>query len=77
MNVLVEAYSGYKANERPFRFCLGERWYEITEIVDRWYGPDYMYFRVLASDSNLYVLRLEEGTQQWSLAGFNAPRAGP
>ena len=75
MRVRVEAYSGYKANERPLRFCLGDQWYEITEVVDRWYGPDYMYFRVRAGDGSLYVLRLEEETQQWSLAGFQA--AGP
>ena len=71
MTVRVEAYSGYKANERPLRFCLGSQWYDITEVVDRWYGPDYIYFRVRAADGNLYVLRLDENTQEWSLAGFH------
>ena len=72
MTVQVEGYSGYKSNERPMRFCLGERWYEVRELLDRWYGPDYAYFRVRADDGNLYVLRLNETTQEWSLGGYRA-----
>ncbi len=67
MTVQVEGYSGYKANERPLRFCLAERWYNVVEVADRWYGTDYCYFRIRADDGNLYVLRLNELTQQWSL----------
>ncbi len=70
MKVRVEAYSGYKASERPLRFCLGERWYGVREVVDRWYGPDYLYFRVKADDGNLYVLRLDEREQEWTLSGY-------
>ena len=70
----VEAYSGYRADERPLRFLLGEQWRRVTEIVDRWYGPQDQYFRVKADDGNLYILRLEEATEQWSLAGY---RSGP
>ena len=72
MKVTVEGYSGHKANERPLRFCLRERWYEVQEVADRWYGPDYCYFRVRADDGNLYVLRLDERTQEWSLSGYQA-----
>ena len=70
MKVRVEGYSGFKAHERPLRFCLGERWYEVQQVVDRWYGPDYLYFRVKASGGNLYVLRLDEREQEWDLAGY-------
>jgi hypothetical protein len=74
VKVTVQAYSGYKADERPLRFSFGERWYEVQEITDRWYGPGYSYFRVKAEDGNLYVLRLDETAQEWSLAGY---RRGP
>lgn len=67
MKVKVEAYSGYKASERPSRFCLGERWHQVEEVTDRWYGPDYCYFRIRADDGNLYVLRLDENTDEWEL----------
>ena len=72
MRVRVEGYSGYKAHERPLRFCLGERWYEVREVVDSWYGPDDLYFRVKADDGNLYVLRLDERLQEWSLSGYRS-----
>jgi len=76
MRVKVEAYSGYKACERPLRFCLGERWYEILEIADRWYGPECRYFRVRADDENWYVLRLDESEQVWTLAAYGSSRRG-
>ena len=72
MKVTVEGYSGYKANERPMRFCLGDRWYEVRELVDRWYGPDYCYFRVRADDGHIYLLRLDERSQEWTLSGYRA-----
>ncbi len=70
MQIRVESYSGYKADEYPLRFLLGEQRYTVVEIMDRWYGPGYRYFRVRADDGNLYLLRLDETTQQWSLAGY-------
>ena len=70
MRVQVEGYSGYKANERPLRFCLGERWHEVEEVLDRWYGPDYVYFRVKASDGSIYVLRLDEEKGEWELGAY-------
>ena len=48
MTVEVESYSGFKADERPLRFRLGERWLAVEEVVDRWYDPDAVYFRVRA-----------------------------
>ena len=50
MKVEVESYSGFKADERPLRFRLGERWLAVEEVVDRWYDPDAVYFRVRADD---------------------------
>ena len=74
MTVEVEAYSGYKANERPLRFRLGSRWYEVREVLDRWYSPEAVWFKLVAGDGNIYILRLDETTQEWSLGAF---RAGP
>lgn len=76
MKVRVEAYAGYKANERPQKFCLGERWREVIEVIDRWYGPGYSYFRIKADDGCLYVLRLDETTDEWSLAATSSEPCG-
>ncbi len=69
MECRVECYSGYRADERPLRFYLGEHAYEVCEIEDQWYDPDATYFKVKAGDGNLYILRrsLEGG---WTLEAF-------
>lgn len=72
MNIRVESYSGYKADERPLRFQLGERWFEVQEVIDRWYDPGAIYFRVRADDGNLYILRHSEPDDIWTLEAFRA-----
>jgi hypothetical protein len=72
MTVEVEAYSGFKADERPLRFRLGERWLAVLEVSDRWYDPDAAYFRVLAEDGGTYVLRHDEPSDLWTLEAFRA-----
>ena len=58
---------------------LGTRTYQVTEVLDRWYGPDYECFRVRADDHNLYVLRHHLGEDTWSLDSFrrNDPASRP
>lgn len=69
--VEVECYAGYKADERPVRFYLGEREYRVAEVVDQWYSPGATYFRVRAEDGNLYVLRhTVDPTDEWTLESF-------
>ena len=77
MKVEVSAYSGYKANERPRRFVLEGHAYEVEEVLDRWYSPDAMYFKIRAGDQNFYILRYDSLKEEWSLESFrrNAPEA--
>jgi hypothetical protein len=72
--IKVECYAGYRGDQRPLRFTLGERAYEILEIEDQWYSPDAGYFRVRAEDGNIYILRRDEIQERWTLEGFRAPR---
>ena len=72
-NMRVECYAGYRADQRPLRFELGGALFEVSEMQDRWYSPEAVYFRVLASDSNVYILRHDESQDEWSLEGFRAP----
>jgi hypothetical protein len=72
MQIRVECYSGYQADERPLRFFLGEHRLEVKEILDRWYSPGNSYFRVKGADDNIYVLRnrWEEEASLWTLEAF-------
>jgi hypothetical protein len=72
MQISVESYAGYKTDERPVRFVLNGREYEVREVEDRWYSPEAIYFRVVASDGNRYVLRHEEVVDTWTLEGFRS-----
>ncbi len=61
----VIAYSGYKANERPVSFVLEEQKREVKEIPDQWRGQDHDYFKVLADDGCVYLLRWHRTSDQW------------
>jgi len=63
----VSTYSGYKNDERPTAFILAERTFQVREIVDRWYGEDHAYFKLIADDGNLYVIRRDGETGSWEL----------
>jgi hypothetical protein len=56
------------------RFTLHGRAYEVVEVDDQWYSPEARYFRVRASDGNLYVLRHDERHDTWTLDAFRAAR---
>jgi len=72
MKVRVECYSGRKADERPVRFWLDGRLYEVEEVVDCWYSPGAAFFKVRAHDGNLYILRQERSPLEgaWTLEAF-------
>ncbi len=72
--IQVECYAGNRADERPVRFMLRGRAYEVRDIQDQWYSPEARWFRVRAGDGNFYVLRHDEQRDQWSLDAFRAPR---
>ncbi|HUI91536.1 MAG TPA: hypothetical protein VLX68_04725 [Chitinivibrionales bacterium] len=67
MNISVETFSGYKADEYPVRFSLQDRRYEIISIEDRWYSPGCSYFRVFADDGNTYILKQIPGNNEWQI----------
>jgi hypothetical protein len=55
--MIVECYSGRKAEERPVRFWLEGRQYVVEAVVDQRYDPESIFYKVRAEDGNLYVLR--------------------
>ena len=76
MKVEVQAYSGFKANERPQSFSLNGRRYRVEEVCDQWLGPDSSYFKVRADDQNLYIFEYRPDGDEWSLASFRSGAAG-
>src|SRR5437667_1968332 len=72
LRVYVDAYSGYRSNERPRQFILDEGIYEIEAVEDRWYSPGAEFFKVRCTDGKRYLLRYDQEQDQWSLqSGFD------
>ena len=63
----VMAYSGYRANERPLYLVIDGRRLEVKDVLDRWYGQAHDYFKVLAGDDRIYLIRWYRSRDIWSL----------
>jgi hypothetical protein len=74
MRIQVECHAGYRAEQEPRAFTIGDHRLEVIAICDRWMGPDYRYFKVTASDGDTYVLRHDERADEWALGAFRSGR---
>lgn len=63
---------GRKADERPVRFFLDGREYRVETVLDQWYDPEHISYKLRADDANLYILRQQTSTPdgQWELVSF-------
>ncbi len=77
MKIRVETYDRYRAGERPLRFYVGNKKREVVDILDRWYGEDNDYFKVLADDRGEYVLRFSRCEDCWELTQYTAAGVQP
>lgn len=67
LTIKVKTYSGYKADERPIGFSIGDRALVVEEVVDRWYGQGHDYFKVAADDGCTYIIRRDRESDRWEL----------
>lgn len=67
MKIQVEAYSGYKANERPIKLWIGEKAVFVESIEEQWRGVDAYYFRVNTDDGKSHIVRHNESTDEWTV----------
>ena len=70
--VLVETYSGYKADERPVRVTIDGQANEVAEVEDRWYSPGATFFRVRLANGERYVLRRIEAQEVWVIEAYRS-----
>lgn len=72
LTIRVECYAGYRGEETPLAFCLGERRIEVVEVLDRWLAPDHRYFKLKGGDGATYIIRHDVRSQRWELTMFSA-----
>ena len=63
MTIRVECYAGYRGEQEPLAFWLGERRLAVRAVVDRW-------FKVDADDGAMYILRHDEASGDWDIAAY-------
>jgi len=64
-HIQVEAYAGHKAEERPKAFLWKGRRIEVKKILDRWYGENADYFKVMGDDDVMYILSYKRHDDAW------------
>lgn len=70
LTLLVECYAGYRGEEEPRAFYIGERRVAVAELLDRWLAPDHRYFKVRGDDGATYILRHDTVGDRWELTLF-------
>jgi hypothetical protein len=68
---MVECYAGYRGEETPTAFTLGERRIVVEHVIDRWLAPDHRYFKVAGNDGHVYIIRHDEHADRWELTLFD------
>ena len=65
--IKVNSYAGFKGEERPVSFMIGDKTFQVTDLLDSWYGEGHDYFKVSADDNCVYILRYDRQLDEWEL----------
>jgi hypothetical protein len=77
ISLVVETYSGVRADERPLAIRLRERRVAVRDILDRWLGEDHAYFKLVGEDSVCYLIRHDLHSDTWELILMEVPQGSP
>jgi hypothetical protein len=72
----VECYAGYRGEETPTRFYLGERLISVEEVLDRWLDPGHRYFKLKGDDGGVYILRYDAHADIWEMTLYDSGSRG-
>ena len=65
--IRVECTNGDERELEPKEFELADRTVAVEEVIDRWYGNTYTYFKVRAADGHIYILKHHRLSGEWEL----------
>ncbi len=72
VTIRVECHAGYRAEETPRRFFIGQRKIEVLEIIDRWLDPVHSYYKLRGDDGGIYILRYDREPDVWEMIMFDS-----
>jgi hypothetical protein len=67
MSAQVSTYSGSRLHERPLNFTWQGQRLEVREVLERGYGPDSLFFKVVATDGRVYLLEYHGAADFWEV----------
>ena len=70
IDIKVECYAGYRAEETPRIIRFESRKIEVKKILDRWLNPEHRYFKLLGDDEGIYIIRHDMNTLTWELTFY-------
>ena len=70
MKIRVDCYAGYRGEEAPRCFWMGDRKIEVRQLVDRWLAPDHRYIKILGDDEATYIIRHDAVSLGWELTFY-------
>jgi hypothetical protein len=75
--VQVDCYAGYKGEQTPRAFTVGDRRVAVQEVLDQWLAPDHRYFKIKGDDGGLYILRHDIESTDWEITLSDWTRYNP
>lgn len=65
--VTVTFSSGGDGNALPEAFTLGDHTFQVSKVIDGWFGADHTYVKLVASDGGIYILRHDLIADEWEI----------
>jgi hypothetical protein len=75
--LVVETYSGTRADERPLVIVHRGRRVAVREILDRWLGEGHAYFKLVGEDTVCYLIRHDLHSDTWELILMEVSQGSP
>lgn len=70
--IKVDCRPGHSGEAVPDVLRLGRRRVKVVTLLDNWPGSDHHYFKVMAEDGAVYVVRHDLPAQIWELAFYDS-----
>jgi hypothetical protein len=67
MKITVDYQAGLGGEAEPAIVWFGSRRLVVKAITDRWYGTNRRWWKI-ETEAGVYVLRREDGSEEWELA---------
>ncbi len=71
VEIEVQSYSGYRAEQRPQSLFIDGIIHEVAEILKAWVEPERRYFKVKTKDGMEFLIHYDEVEHRWFLDEFD------